>query len=94
MNWIRKIWKLYKAQQRVAKLNDIYRGSTRATRRLAGFKWLHKNTTKKLTRNQRRKLATQKMEPPVFTNFNVKKTRRYMNRWFKRMQEARRKKNG
>ena len=93
MNWLRNLWKLYKTQQRVAKLNDIYRGSTRVTRRLAGFRWLHKSPAKKkLTRSQRRRLATLKIEPPVFTGFNPKKTKRYMNAWARRMAEARRKK--
>jgi len=88
-----KLWERYKKQLLVTKLNNLFRNSTRQSRRQQGFRWPHKETkSKKLTRSQKKKLATMKIEPPQFTNYNVKKTRRHIHSWSKRMAEARRKK--
>lgn len=93
MNWLKKFWQLYKTQIRFVKLTDIFTTTNRADRRVQGWRWLRKGKPRcKLTRGQRQRLAAKKIEPPKFTGFNPKRSRRYMKRWFKRMQEAAREK--
>ena len=86
---IRKLWQLYKKQLWIANITALFTTTNHEERRKRGFRWVRTNKPKcKLTRGQRQRLAVLKIEPPEFTGFNPKRTRRYMKRWFKRMQVA------
>jgi len=86
---LKKLWQLYKKQLWIAKFTALFATTTREERRKRGLRWMRTNKPKrKLTRSQRQRLAALKIEPPEFTGFNPKRTRRYIKGWRCRMQKA------